>query len=253
VAPRLLRRAQPLRAQPLRAQPLRAQPLRAGRVVSGDALYCQRARCRQIRAAGGDYRFAVKANQPDLLDDVALLFRAPPPGAGARCGGARTVDKHGGRLEERRLRASATLAGYLQAAGGLEAGLVLEGATSVRWPGHPARPPRQEVRYFLSRLPATWRPLDLLALTRRHGHIEHRLHYVRDVTLGEDACQVRSGRAPQVRAPQVRAALRNAALGLLRQHRVPNLAARVPNLAARVRVNAWAGPVTVLGLLGLKL
>jgi hypothetical protein len=118
---------------------------------------------------------------------------------------------------------------------------VLEVATSVRWPGHPARPPRQEVRYFLSSLPATWRPLDLLALTRRHWHIEHRLHYVRDVTLGEDACQVRSGRAPQVLA-----ALRNAALGLLRQH-------RVPNLAARLRVNAWAGPVAVLGLLGLKL
>jgi Transposase DDE domain len=88
VAPRLLRRA---------------QPLLAGRVVSGDALYCQRALCRQIRAAGGDYLFAVKANQPDLLDDVALLFRAPPPGE--HCGGARTVDTHGGRLEARQLRA----------------------------------------------------------------------------------------------------------------------------------------------------
>jgi hypothetical protein len=60
------------------------------------------------------------------------------------------------------------------------------------------------------------------------------------MTLGEDACQVRTGRAPQVLA-----ALRNVVVGLLRQH-------RVPNLAATLRTNAWIGPATVLGLLGLK-
>jgi hypothetical protein len=58
---------------------------------------------------------AVKANQPDLLDDVALLFREPPPGE--RFLTAQTVTKHGGRLEQRRLRASAVLAAYLQEAG----------------------------------------------------------------------------------------------------------------------------------------
>jgi Transposase DDE domain len=106
----------------------------------------------------------------------------------------------------------------------------------------PSRPaPGEEVRYFLSSLPATWRPLDLLALTRRHWHIEHRLHWIRDVTFGEDACQVRSGQAPQVLA-----ALRNAVVGLLRRH-------RVPNLAAALRANAWTGPAAILGLLGLKL
>jgi hypothetical protein len=36
------------------------------------------------------------------------------------------------------------------------------------------------------------------------------LHYVRDVTLGEDACRVRRGTAPQVLA-----ALRNAVVHLL--------------------------------------
>ncbi len=43
-----------------------------------------------------------------------------------------------------------------------------------------------------------------------HWEIENRLHWVRDVTLGEDACGVRSGEAPQVLA-----ALRNAAVHLL--------------------------------------
>jgi predicted transposase YbfD/YdcC len=45
---------------------------------------------------------------------------------------------------------------------------------------------------------------------RGHWRIENELHYVRDVTLGEDACRVRSGSAPQVLA-----ALRNAVVHLL--------------------------------------
>ena len=50
----------------------------------------------------------------------------------------------------------------------------------------------------------------LLTFLRDHWQIENGLHYVRDVTLGEDACRVRSGTAPQVLA-----ALRNAVVHLL--------------------------------------
>ena len=224
VAPRLLRQV--------------ATHLR-GRVVSGDALYCQKALCRAIRQAGGDYLFAIKANQPDLLDDVTLLFADPPPGERFRH--ARTVDQHGGRLEVRRLRASATLAAYLHTAGWPEAGLVLEVATTVRWPRHPAQEPRHEVRYFLTSLPAQARPADVLALVRQHWHIENRLHWPRDVTFGEDACQVRSGHAPQALA-----GVRNAVVGLLHQR-------HVGNLAAALRANAWSGGAAVLTFLGLKL
>ena len=34
-------------------------------------------------------------------------------------------------------------------------------------------------------------------LVREHWRIENELHYVRDVTLGEDACRVRKGSAPR--------------------------------------------------------
>lgn len=50
----------------------------------------------------------------------------------------------------------------------------------------------------------------LLKLVRGHWQIENELHYVRDVTLREDACRVRCGNAPQVLA-----ALRNAVVHLL--------------------------------------
>ena len=52
----------------------------------------------------------------------------------------------------------------------------------------------------------------LLELDRGHWGIENGLHHVRDVSLGEDACRVRTGQAPQTMA-----AARNLALGLLRQ------------------------------------
>jgi len=209
----------------------------AGRLVSGDALYCQRALCRQVRQAGGDYLFAIKENQPTLLDDVALLFSDPPPGE--RFLPAGTVSKHSGRLEERRLRASAALVTYLGEAGWVDVGLVLEVASVVRWPAQPARPARCDVRYFLTSLPPTTSAATALQAVRRHWQIENRLHWPRDVALGEDACRVRTGHAPQVLA-----ALRNCVVGLLHQR-------HVPNLAAAVRTYAWSPISAVLSLLGL--
>ena len=51
----------------------------------------------------------------------------------------------------------------------------------------------------------------LLARWREHWGIENRLHWVRDVTFGEDQCQVKTGHAPQNLA-----AFRNAAITALR-------------------------------------
>ncbi len=50
----------------------------------------------------------------------------------------------------------------------------------------------------------------LLGLTRGHWGIENRLHYVKEETLGEDRCRVRTGAAPQILA-----AIRNVVVHLL--------------------------------------
>jgi hypothetical protein len=42
-----------------------------GRIISGDAMFCQRDLCSAIIAAGGDYIFTVKDNQPSLAIDIA--------------------------------------------------------------------------------------------------------------------------------------------------------------------------------------
>lgn len=78
----------------------------------------------------------------------------------------------------------------------------------------------------------------LLHLIRDHWRIENCLHYVRDVTLGEDACRVRKGSAPQVLA-----ALRNAVVHLLAGVKAVSRAAATEQLAAHSQ--------EALGLLGL--
>jgi len=90
-----------------------------GKVLTGDALYCQRCLCAAILLAGGDYLFIVKANQPQLFEDLRLLFAPPAPAKRAGAGilrlpeqQAQTTDKGHGRLEIRSIRVSSELKGY---------------------------------------------------------------------------------------------------------------------------------------------
>jgi predicted transposase YbfD/YdcC len=205
-----------------------ALPL-AGRVVTGDALYAQRALCQQIRAAGGDYLFIVKRNQPALYADIALLFAAPPPGDVFQ--EAEQRGTHGDRHDVRRLWASTALAASLDWPGVRQ---VLQVERVVERQGRRQR----EVRSAITSLGPAVGAARLLELVRGHWAIENRLHWVRDVTLGEDACRVRTGAAPHVLA-----ALRNVVLALLRRR-------GVENVAAALREHGWR-PNGALHFLGL--
>jgi predicted transposase YbfD/YdcC len=116
------------------------------------------------------------------------------------------VDKGHGRLEVRTLRTTSTLTCHGTWKGLAQAFEITRERT--------ARGTKTvEVEYGMTSLSegrAT--AADLLGHLRDHWKIENELHYVRDVTLKEDACRVRSGAAPQVLA-----ALRNAVVHLLRQ------------------------------------
>jgi hypothetical protein len=46
-----------------------------GRLVTGDAMYCQRELCQQIIDSGGDYLFVVKDNQSELKEAIVAEFR----------------------------------------------------------------------------------------------------------------------------------------------------------------------------------
>ncbi len=67
-----------------------------------------------------------------------------------------------------------------------------------------------EIEYGITNLSSKLADAEaLLEYLRNHWRIENELHYVRDVTLGEDACRVRSGDAPEALA-----AIRNAVIHL---------------------------------------
>jgi hypothetical protein len=63
------------------------------RVLTGDALFCQRPLARAIVGAGRDYLLAVKDSQPDLHETVRTAFAAAAPGTAA----AATREKSAGR------------------------------------------------------------------------------------------------------------------------------------------------------------
>lgn len=194
------------------------------KVVTADALLTHRSFCESVLASGGDYVLPVKENQKDMFDAIRRLFQRPPDAKTLRVSAyqqlqaehqdwqetldtVQTLDKAHGRLETRRLTSSTALNAYL------------------RWPGvsqvfeytYQRKNPRTgevslQTHYGITSLkPTKASAADLLTLRRGHWTIENKSHYVRDVVLGEDASQVRSGVIPAVMA-----ALRNTAISILR-------------------------------------
>jgi len=172
----------------------------------------------------------VKGNQPQLRQDLELFFRQLPPGEELEH--ARSCDKHGDRAEERYIWSSSALKDYLDWPGAQQVALLCR---RVRQKGIE----RQQWVFLVTSLPRQQADAGrLLKLNRGHWRIENCLFYVRDVTMGEDACRVRSGAAPQVLA-----AMRNLVISLLRR-------CGYTNMASALRHLAWQ-PDNAIRLIGL--
>ena len=90
----------------------------------------------------------------------------------------------------------------------------------------------EEVAYAITSLsPQRAQAPELLRRWRAHWQIENGLHWIRDVTFGEDASQIFTGQAPEVFT-----ALRNAALPLLCSLQMPSVAAAMRHMAQRPEV-----------------
>ena len=194
-----------------------------GVVITGDAAFTQRDISEQIISRGGDYLLVVKANQASLRDDCEKAFLDYWWMADTITE-AETCDLHGDRLEQRKLKASASLVGYSDWPGLKQVLRMERKITNKR-----TQEERQEVAYAITSL-GTERAgaKELLRMWREHWHIENKLHWVRDVTYKEDLSQVRTGQIPQVMA-----ALRNAAISVMRALGVENIAAACRRYAAR--------------------
>ena len=144
---------------------------------------------------------------------------------------AETFDKGHGRIERRRLVTSTILNEHLDWP---DVGQVCQITRTVQRQGTTTT----EVDYAVTSVPRQQADASkILAWWRGHWGIENRLHWVRDMTFGEDASRIRNGSAPQILA-----AIRNAVIGLLRSE-------KTVNIAATLRENAW-NPHRLLAKLG---
>ena len=154
-------------------------------VVTGDALFAQRALSAQIGAAGGHYLWKVKGGgaPQQLRDDLETLFAPPTCPSGTSpvptdFRAATTVDKGHGRLERRTITVSQMLTGYSD-----WPHLAQVFQVERRIVDLPIGEITTEVRYGITSLPpAQADPARLLRLVRLHWEIENGLHYRRDVT-----------------------------------------------------------------------
>ncbi len=210
-----------------------APQLLAGRdlthtVTTMDALHTQRELAQQILDQQGHYLMVVKENQPTLYQSIALLFEQPPwlkQEQSKEYDIYPNANKGHGRREKRCLECSTALNTYEDWPG---VGQVLR-RRCERIDMKTGQVTRT-MRYGITSLrPQEAGAEQLELLWRRHWTIENRDHYVRDVTMGEDACQVHTGHAAHALA-----ALRNAILSLFRGKGWTNIAAAIRHYAVSV-------------------
>jgi len=169
--------------------------LLSGRILTADALYTHANVCQEVIASRGDYVLFVKGNQPTLQEDLHYFFEEPPLDC-LDWRTATTVEKGHGRLTTRFIQASTELNDFLAHD--------WHGVAQVfclrRRVQYPLKCTQEYVYGITSLSPKQASTQRLLDLIQAHWSIENRLHYRKDVSLEEDACQVRKGRAPHALA-----------------------------------------------------
>ncbi len=147
-----------------------------GKVVTADAMHCQRDTCAKIVSKQGDYVLGLKQNQPSLYEDV-LLYAEEADGKELET--FQTVEKNAGRMEKRICRKFKDVSWLLPRHNwpGLRCVFLIERIVDKR--GEVSR----ETSYYISSLDAE--PEQLMMLAREHWKIES-MHWMLDVTFSED-------------------------------------------------------------------
>lgn len=179
-----------------------------GAVVSTDAMGCQKAVARKILEKGGDYVLGLKGNQGTLHGCTKAFFEHAP--ADAVFDSFVESGKGHGREESRKCDVTGDVAWLEKAVGwpGLKsivrivASRTINGKTTT------------ETRYYVSSLPPDAKRI--AQAVRSHWAIENSLHWVLDMTFGEDASRIRKDNAPAALA-----VMRHTALNILRTAKTP--------------------------------
>src|ERR1051326_311609 len=185
----------------------------------------RRAWCATVHAYPGYYFIPIKENNPAVLRDLTEFFedegidRSEFPYH-------KEVNKGHGRLETREIWTSTPMNDWFERdwTGIAQVFLIQK---TIKEKGEE----RTERSYGITSVPRkNANAARVLDLKRKHWFIENRLHWRRDVTLGEDASQVRTQGAPEVVA-----ALNGGLLALMDFRGVKNVAKQMRHFCAQPR------------------
>src|SRR5665647_3540544 len=177
-------------------------------VFTLDALHPQHATATLLHGAGAGYVMTVEGNQPGLLAAVQAQVSA------AKRVPVRAQSRGHARTAERLIQVAPAT------------GIDFPGATRVfrivRYTGglDGQRTTKEVVHGVTNLTTDEASDAQLAALIRQHWSIENSIHWVRDMTFGEDSSRVRTGNAPAVLA-----AIRNIVITALRVAGAGNIAA----------------------------
>ncbi len=165
-----------------------------GAVVTADAMHCQKKTTAAIVAAGGDYLLQVKDNQPQLHQDLKLLFSQAmrPDCHGVPHAHAQDVDKGHGRIETRRCWTSWDTT-WVPDRAEWEG---LQSFVHVQTTRETQTAKSVEHHYYISSLSGRDAGR-MLELARGHWSIENQLHWRLDVVFQEDQRRIRKGHAAE--------------------------------------------------------
>jgi predicted transposase YbfD/YdcC len=196
----------------------------SGCIVTIDAMGCQTAIAGQIRAQGGDYLLALKANHKKAYTAVKQYFHQHIEHQFAW----RTAenffdafdDSHG-RTVRRRVWTITDLTALPELGKwpDLQAVIVVE---TIRM-AHQHAPVTSDYRIYIASLIRS--ATAFVAMIRQHWDIENKLHWSLDVTFNEDRSRIRKEHAAENMA-----AVRHVALNLLRQEHSRRMSLRQKRL-----------------------
>lgn len=154
------------------------------KVITADALHCQKETCEKIINKKGDYVFTLKENQKTLYNDIRLFFDSEIDAFDVHVA---PVESGHGRIEKRTCKKIRDISWLAD----LESWKGLKSVFSITREVYNKAGEKcsDETRFYISSLNEP--PEKLLKITREHWKIES-LHWMLDVVFNEDKCYFES-------------------------------------------------------------
>jgi len=154
------------------------------KIITGDAMHCQKETCSMIIAKKGDYVFGLKGNQGTLYNQADIYFKYYENTDKIEVFEA-PIEKQSGRIERRIFMRILDITNFE----GLENWLGIKSIFAVNRITETKSGRTEELSYYISSLDVC--PERLLDIVRSHWKIES-MHWCLDVIFSEDECRILS-------------------------------------------------------------